>query len=64
MSRNLLLSAVVLLPLIGIGIFVGASMLSGPSKSETASVIMLDPHALHLPIDTRALPKTKIKEPF
>jgi molybdenum-dependent DNA-binding transcriptional regulator ModE len=64
MSRNLLLSAVVLVPLIGIGGFVGTSMLTGPSRSEPAAAIAVDVHALHLAIDVSALPEKQIDEPF
>lgn len=64
MSRNLLLSAVILLPIIGIGGFVNTSVVSDPSKSETAMAIAVDPHALHLAADMSVLPETQIKEPF
>jgi DNA-binding transcriptional LysR family regulator len=64
MSRNLLLSAVVLLPLIGIGSFVWTSTPTGPRKSEPVSATTLDPQTLHLGINVSALPETEIKEPF
>ena len=64
MSRNLLLSAVILLPLVGIGGFIGTSWSNHQAKPGPVAVITIDPHALHLAVDASALPEMQVREPF
>jgi hypothetical protein len=62
MPRGALLSVIVLLPLVGIGGFVGASW--STHQIEPGSVPTVDPYALHLSVNASALPETRIEEPF
>ena len=39
-------------------------MHTGPTKTEPVAAITIDPHALHVAIDIRALPEQQVKEPF
>jgi molybdenum-dependent DNA-binding transcriptional regulator ModE len=61
MSKNLLLSVAVLLPLFGIGGIVGTSMHTGPTKTEPVAAITIDPHALTWPSISGRCPSSKSK---
>jgi molybdenum-dependent DNA-binding transcriptional regulator ModE len=64
MSKDLLLSSIVLVLLICIGGFFGSSEFVVPSKSAAAVTSTIDPYAMHLAVDLSALPETRVQEPF
>ena len=63
MSNKLVLFAVALALLVGVGGFVGTAMSTVQGRSASAAVT-IDPEALHRQVNVRALPEQQISDLF
>jgi DNA-binding transcriptional LysR family regulator len=64
LTRSILLSAAVLVPILGVSGVMGTSLISPSAKPAVTAPVTINTHKLQLAVDVRTLPEQEIKEPF